>query len=148
MIVIIDQITHGYGQASLGSVLTWILLVHSKEEYTCWLLTHIQNGQKSSTWEVQQPVEQLRKLCFPYMDYLKTDSNIQCGPQIYVRGIKVYHIPFIAERLVQTFKNAMRASEHDGRTHSQWLASSFYLTKVLHTQLHMKCLVNCFLRGS
>ena len=48
----------------------------------------------------------------------------------------------VVERLVQTFKKATKASEHEGQMHSQQLASF-----LLHTDLHlmpllMKLLVN------
>ena len=49
------------------------------------------------------------------------------------------------KRLVQTFKKAMKASGHDGRTHFQRLFS-FLLS--YRTTPHTTTQVNCFLRGS
>ena len=65
----------------------------------------------------------------------------------YIKSVP-YHLSTngVVERLVQTFKKAMKASEHDGRTHSQQLSS--FLTEVLHTQLYIKHPANCFQRGT
>ena len=79
-----------------------------------------------------QTIDEMRKLCALYglPEQIVSDN----GPQFFskefatftkMNGIKhiksaPYHLVMngSAERLVQTFKKAMRAGEHDGRTHS------------------------------
>ena len=86
-------------------------------------------------------VEELRKLCAAYglPEQVVSDNGPQFVSEEFTKFIKLNGIKHIksapyhpstngaAERLVQTFKKTMKASEHDGRTHSQRL-TSFLLT--------------------
>ena len=78
-------------------------------------------------------VEELRKLFSSYglPEQLVTDNGPQFVSDEFARFIRlndikhIKSVPYhpstngVAERLVQTFKKAMKASEHDGRMHSQ-----------------------------
>ena len=89
---------------------------------------------KSTT--ASRTVEELRKL-FSYglPEQLVTDNGPQFVSEEFAMFTKVNGVKHIksapyhpstngaVERLVQTFKKAIKASEHDGRTHSQQLAS-------------------------
>ena len=82
-------------------------------------------------------VEELRKRFSSYglPEQLVTNNGPQFVSDEFARFIRLNGIKHIksapyhpstngaAERLVQTFKKAMKASERDGRTHSQRLAS-------------------------
>ena len=104
---------------------------------------------KSTT--ASRTVEELRKLFSSYglPEQLVTDNGPQFVSEEFAMFTKVNGVKHIksapyhpstngaVERLVQTFKKAMKASEHDGRTHAQRLAS-FLLSyrSTPHTTTH------------